>query len=82
MSRRTQVLLVLVQLAILAVVALAASAVTLLVNGFGLAGVEPLMPWFLLALVATIALRYAFFRSVHRDQDDPERDEGHRGRRR
>jgi hypothetical protein len=74
-SKRTKVLLVLVQSAILAVIALGASAVTLLVKGFGMAGVEPLMPWFLLALVAMLVLRFAFFRSLHRDQDALHRDD-------
>ena len=75
MNKRTGTLLVLWRLATLAGIALAASAVTLMVTGFGVAGIEPLMPWFLLALVASIAFRYAFFRSLQRDQDTLPRED-------
>jgi len=40
-----------------------------MIKGFGLEGVEPLLPWFLFALVAMLAFKYAFFWSVRRDQD-------------
>ena len=69
MNKRTKTLLFLWKTASISVIALAASAVTLMVTGFGVLGTEPLWPWFLLASVAMFAFRYAFYWSLRRDQN-------------
>ena len=69
MNSRTKALLLLWRAANIAVIALGASSVTLMATGFGVQGTEPLWPWFLLALVAMFAFRYAFYRSLRRDQN-------------
>lgn len=75
MNKRTKTLLLLWQTANMTVIALVASAVTLMATGFGELGVDLALSWLLLALVAMFAFRYAFYRSLEREIETVEKPE-------
>ncbi len=75
MTKRTATLLVLWRIANMAVLALGASAVTLMVTGFGLQGTKPLWPWFLSALGAMVTFRHLFYRALRRESEPVEKPE-------